>query len=97
MLFSFSLFPIIFHWLQHLHFHSLLPLSIQYDGSKDIQDWTSEFSPWQRVDQARISSNEFEFCLYVIIFNKAGYTATPVACGWAGAIFKTTPSFGQEQ
>ena len=29
--------------------------------------------------------------------NKAGYTATEVACGWAGAIFKATPSFGQEQ
>ena len=29
--------------------------------------------------------------------NKAGYTATPVACGWAGAIFEATPSFGQEQ
>ena len=29
--------------------------------------------------------------------NKAGYTATPVACGWAGAIIEVTPSFGQEQ
>ena len=29
--------------------------------------------------------------------NKAGYTATQVACGWAGAIFEATPSFGQEQ
>ena len=29
--------------------------------------------------------------------NKAGYTATEVACGWAGAKFKATPSFGQEQ
>ena len=28
--------------------------------------------------------------------NKAGYTATPVACGWAGAVFVTS-SFGQEQ
>ena len=35
---------------------------------------------------------EFEFYL-----NKAGYTATEVACGWAGAIFEATPSFGQEQ
>ena len=23
-------------------------------------------------------------------FNKAGYTATEVACGWAGAIFEVT-------
>ena len=29
--------------------------------------------------------------------NKAKYTATPVACGWAGAIIKVTRSFGQEQ
>ena len=29
--------------------------------------------------------------------NKAGYTATPVACGWAGAIIEITPSFGQER
>ena len=28
---------------------------------------------------------------------KAGYTAIPVACGWAGAIIEVTPSFGQEQ
>ena len=29
--------------------------------------------------------------------NKAGYTATPVACGWAGAVIEVTPLFGQEQ
>ena len=28
--------------------------------------------------------------------NKAGYTATEVACGWAGAIFEVTRPFGQE-
>ena len=26
--------------------------------------------------------------------NKAGYTATPVACRWAGAVFEVTQSFG---
>ena len=26
-----------------------------------------------------------------------GYTATEVACGWAGAIFEVTRPFGQEQ
>ena len=30
-------------------------------------------------------------------WNKVGYTATPVACGWAEAIFEFTWSFGQEQ
>ena len=29
--------------------------------------------------------------------NKAGYTATPVACGWAGAIIEVRGAFGQEQ
>ena len=29
--------------------------------------------------------------------NKARYTATPVACGWAGAIVEVNASFGQEQ
>ena len=28
--------------------------------------------------------------------NKAGYTATPVACGWAGAIFEVSRPFGQD-
>ena len=32
-----------------------------------------------------------------VIDNKAGYTATPVACGWAGAIFEVSGAFGQEQ
>ena len=31
------------------------------------------------------------------LLNKAGYTATEVACGWAGAIFEVTRPFGQEQ
>ena len=29
--------------------------------------------------------------------NKAGYTVTPVACGWAGTIFKVSGAFGQER
>ena len=29
--------------------------------------------------------------------NKAGYTATEVACGWAWAMFEVTRPFGQEQ
>ena len=31
-----------------------------------------------------------------IIRNKAGYTATSVTYGWAGAVIEVTPSFGQE-
>ena len=33
----------------------------------------------------------------VVEENKAGYTATPVACGWAGALIEVTSSFGQVQ
>ena len=29
--------------------------------------------------------------------NKARYTATPVACGWARAIVEVSGTFGQEQ
>ena len=32
-----------------------------------------------------------------VLINKAGYRATEVACGWAGAIFEVTRPFGQEQ
>ena len=31
-----------------------------------------------------------------VMLNKAGYTATPVACGWAGAVIELTKAFGQE-
>ena len=33
----------------------------------------------------------------IISLNKAGHQATPVACGWGGAIFELTRAFGQEQ
>ena len=32
-----------------------------------------------------------------VSLNKAGYTASEVACGWAGAIFEVTRPFWQEQ
>ena len=41
------------------------------------------------------SFKTFFSSLYVT--NKAGYTASPVACGWAGPIFEVTSSFGQVQ
>ena len=31
------------------------------------------------------------------LYNKAGYTANPVACGGAGAVIEVNRSFGQEQ
>ena len=35
--------------------------------------------------------------LYHAYQNKAGYTATLVACGWAGAVMEVTGAFRQEQ
>ena len=35
--------------------------------------------------------------MMIMVIIKAGYTATPVACGWAGAVIEVTRSFGQEQ
>ena len=32
-----------------------------------------------------------------LVPNKAGYTATEVAFGWAGAVFEVTRPFGQKQ
>ena len=31
------------------------------------------------------------------LLNKAGFTATPVVCGWAGAVFGVTGPFVQEK
>ena len=45
---------------------------------------------------ASIFFNRF-FSAFDLIKNKAGYTATEVACGWAGAIFEVARPFGQEQ
>ena len=59
----------------------------------------------------RCSHNKTVLCLVVLksildisiqststlMINKAGYTANPVACGWAGAVIEVTSSFGQEQ
>ena len=36
----------------------------------------------------------FLFILVDLLNNKAGYTATPIACGWAGVIFEVTRPFG---
>ena len=32
---------------------------------------------------------------FIFIKNKAGYTATPVACGWAGAVFELLEHLGR--
>ena len=37
------------------------------------------------------------YCQLGVKENKAGNTATQVACGWVGAIFEAIPSFEQKQ
>ena len=56
---------------------------------------------WMR-SQYRVQMNprltsDFPFRDVDLLKNKAGYTATPDAYGWAGAVFEVTSSFGQEQ
>ena len=44
------------------------------------------------------SNGQTQLCCRNYRQNKAGYTATLVACGWAGAVIdKVTLAFGQEQ
>ena len=59
---------------------------------------------WMLADGAAIclytilSWNEFAVKWMALYKNKAGYTATPVACGWAGAVLEKVPrAFGQER
>ena len=41
---------------------------------------------------------QWQNCVYTSYENKAGYTATLIACGWAGAVMeKVTKAFAQEQ
>ena len=50
----------------------------------------------QEVAQKSQKKRVFKTLLFVKKI-KAGYMATKVACGWAGAIFEVIRSFGQEQ
>ena len=47
-----------------------------------------------------LKENGFSFMSkyhHEFLYNKAGYTATPVTVGWAGALFEVSLSFRQEQ
>ena len=49
-----------------------------------------------RIKTINLFEVDFYCCQYT--FNKAGYTATPVTCGWAWAVIeKVTRAFGLEQ
>ena len=39
--------------------------------------------------------NLFYMFFYNLLINKAGYTASPVACGWAGAVFGLLEHLGR--
>ena len=54
----------------------------------------SHFGHWAGVVMLRTARKDQE----TLEKNKAGYTATLVACGWAGAVIeKVTGAFGQER
>ena len=47
---------------------------------------------------ASVQTSFAKFPICDINANKAGYMATPVACGWAGTVMeKVSGAFGQEQ
>ena len=50
------------------------------------------------IGKILIVKESSRFLVSYSIINKAGYTATLVACGWAGAVIeKVTGAFGQDQ
>ena len=64
----------------------------RYDFSMYVEDGSA-----QSFCDLEIKSKCTSGHMLLYIENKAGYTATAVACGWAGAIFEVTRPFGQEQ
>ena len=68
-----------------------------YDQLKDAYE-TLE-SP-DRVTFTQLRSAQAYSLFYKrpeVKINKAGYTVTEVACGWAGAVFEVTTPFGHDQ
>ena len=59
--------------------------------------WATSIDSVRLTDQPKKVNQSIETSYTGYQKNKAGYTATPVASGWAGAIIEVTPSFGQEQ
>ena len=49
------------------------------------------------VNAFQVNNDDVDIETKTLILNKAEYTATLVACGWAGAIFEVTGPFGQER
>ena len=64
--------------------------------------WDLTWNAWNMIQEWTCLSLNLCFRQQSIVptcamfLNKAGYTATPVACGWAGAILEVTWSYGQE-
>ena len=69
--------------------HLLPPLSLI-----SAHTFISSRSLWQK-SISKINHVKIH-CKLGLFGNKAGYTATPVACGWAGVVIELTEAFGQE-
>ena len=67
--------------------------------SQNSEDWTILISLNIELRGSKMCGALLgpERCLCRMEENKAGYTATEVACGWAGATFVVTKQRGQEQ
>ena len=67
-------------------------------GTKEMDQAPSERRrPSPTELNKKRTNNKFSFHLPVLNSNEAGYTATEIKCGWAGAIFEVTRLFGHEQ
>ena len=71
-----------------------LELKIELERLKRIEIFCNGYCHWQ----CHIHSPQLRTGGLRQYSNKAGYTATPVTCGWAGAVKeKVTWAFGQEE
>ena len=54
------------------------------------QDFKSKMAMDNQMRGKKGKNSAFNECCIAAIKNKARYTATPVACTWAGAVFEVT-------
>ena len=97
------MYPALFHYDASLDVNDGQKRGLAEDQSQTKNDHSFNLSHvmsyglFPPYSQRHLWFLTFGLCAPATLVNKAGYTATEVACGWAGAIFKATPSFGQEQ
>ena len=74
--------PVAYKWMTCFHIFRIVRYGATNGQTNERKDGQTDNASYRNASQH---------------FNKVGYTASPVACGWAGAVFEVTWSFGQEQ